>query len=105
MKQTNYLTLYEVDSLLSKDCEMGWKAGGLYRIKNKNKEEPNGKYLIGWSHIVNPDVRRPRVDLISGDWQTEYTVFLVRGRIYKNTNAKFWFADMHPRQKWLHPGP
>ena len=42
-----------MDRLLLENCEMGWKARSFYRIKNKEHEETNKKYVIGWGHTLN----------------------------------------------------
>ena len=47
-----YLRLHEVDSLLSENYKMGQKARNFHKIKKKNKDETNRKYLLGWGHIV-----------------------------------------------------
>lgn len=48
------LTLDEMDSLLLENCEIGWKAGSFYGIKNKGEGEkiadwpkPHGQPSLG----------------------------------------------------------
>lgn len=57
--------------------------------KIKKKEEMNRKYLLaGATYSTLLEVRRPRVGLTSEDGLTDYTLFLITWRIYKDTKVK-----------------
>lgn len=78
-----YVTLDEVDSLSSESNEAREKMSSFCRGGKRNKEEKKIKKCIGNKEISIES----RVGLAFGNWLNEYTAFLAKQSIYRNTKV------------------
>lgn len=97
-----------MDSLLSENCKMGWKAESSHRIKNKEKTYKN--YLMGWAHIVNPFWGEKPLSWLSLWWlavDVDVLHFCSSEACSQECESylSFGLRTWHPIQEWLHVEP